>query len=338
MTHVTVVVGAQYGSEGKGAICGFLGKKMDENDMAVRVAGPNAGHTAYDRAGVEWKLRSVPVAAATSPDCRLHLAAGSEIDLQVLFSELRELDHAGHRATDRLTIHPSATILQPRHQAHEKLSGLVGAIGSTGKGIGAARADRIMRQADTAVTVASLAPFMQIPDYSLFNQVVVEGTQGYGLGLHTEHYPQVTSSDCRAIDFLAMAGISPWSLDITSFDVKLVARVYPIRVAGNSGPLKGETTWQALGLAEEHTTVTNKVRRVGAWDETLVKEAIQANGGGSYHPGVTLCLTMLDQIFPDVRDQTKITDPALAFVEGLEDALDTSIELVGTGPSTVVEL
>lgn len=338
MTHVTVVVGAQFGSEGKGAICAHLGKDMGSNDVAVRVAGPNAGHTAYDSDGVEWKLRAVPVAAVTSPDCRLHIAAGSEIDPGVLDREIRQLQNAGHNVTDRLTIHPSATILTDRHQSVERESGLVGAIGSTGKGIGAARADRIMRQAATARAIPYLEPHMQVPDFSLFQNVVVEGTQGYGLGLHTEYYPQVTSSDCRAIDFLAMAGISPWSLDITSFHVRLVARVYPIRVAGNSGPLNDETTWADLGLPEEHTTVTHKVRRVGKWDEGLVKQAIKANGGGSYHPQVTLALTMLDQMYPEIRDQTKLTDPALAFVEDIEDDLETSIELVGTGPQTVVEL
>ncbi len=338
MTHVTVVVGAQFGSEGKGAICGFLGKKMHASDLAVRVAGPNAGHTAYDADHRAWKLRAVPVAAVTSPDCRLHIAAGSEIDLEVLHDELTSLDKAGHNASDRLTVHPSATILTRRHQALEAASGLVGAIGSTGKGIGAARADRIMRQASTADTVPLLEPLIQIPEYSLFNDIVVEGTQGYGLGLHTEYYPQVTSSDCRAIDFLAMAGISPWSLDVTQFRVILVARVHPIRVAGNSGPLKDETTWEAMGLPEEHTTVTNKVRRVGRWDEQLVKDAIHANGGGSFHPGVTLALTMLDQLYPNQRDHTELSNEALAFVEGMESDLGISIELVGTGPETVVEL
>jgi adenylosuccinate synthase len=339
MTNVTVVVGAQFGSEGKGAIVGHLSKAMSERDLVVRVAGPNAGHTAYDPQGREWKLRAVPVAAVTNQHCQLHIAAGSEIDLTVLFDELAELDAAGHRASDRLSIHPSATILEARHINAEQAAGLVGRVGSTGKGIGAARADRIMRRAATADSTGLLASFISADgplELDDLDDVIIEGTQGYGLGLHTNFYPQVTSSDCRAIDFLAMAGISPWAENIR-LDVVLVARVYPIRVAGNSGPLKGETTWDKLDLPEERTTVTKKIRRVGAWDQALVEDAIQANGGGRFHPDVKMALTMLDQLHPEMRDEKELLPASEAYVNDLEDSLSCYITLVGTGPNTVVE-
>jgi adenylosuccinate synthase len=342
-TQVDVVCGAQFGSEGKGAIAAHLTRNYDQHGLAIRVAGPNAGHTAYDASGREWKLRTVPVAAVTSK-CHLYIAPGSEIDPEVLFSELAELDEAGHDATKRLSIHPSATMLEVGHKHREAQAGLVGRVGSTGKGIGAARADRIMRVASTWGQFADDIGRQELtlpidrgaPQWEVYDQILVEGTQGYGLGLHTEFYPQVTSSDCRAVDFLAMAGISPWARDIR-LTVHLVARVYPIRVAGNSGPLLGETTWGDLGLPEERTTVTNKIRRVGEWDEQLVRDAIRANGGGDFHPDVHLALTMLDQKFPDLRDQTELTEEAETYLEGLEDSLGSYILLVGTGPNTVVE-
>lgn len=340
MRNVTVVVGAQFGSEGKGAVAGFLGKQMFGPDVAIRVAGPNAGHTAYDKTGREWKLRAVPVAAVTSSNCQLHIAAGSEIDIPVLQSELDALDDAGFRATERLTIHPSATILEQRHQRQEAERGIVGRIGSTGKGIGAARAERIWRTASTAVNyfpnhmLSEPGPF----DLDGAGDVLVEGTQGYGLGLHTKYYPYVTSSDCRAVDFLAMAGISPWDHRILDLQVILVARVFPIRVAGDSGPLVGETSWADLGLPEERTTVTNKVRRVGQWDQELVQEAIRANGGGNWNPRIQLAITMLDQLYPEQRDRTDLDDKPLDFIRILEDSLATHVTLVGTGPDTMAEL
>ena len=60
--------------------------------------------------------------------------------------------------------------------------------------------------------------------------------------------------------------------------VLLVARTYPIRVAGNSGPLKNELTWEEISRrvgkqVMERTTVTNKIRRVGEWDEELLDNA-----------------------------------------------------------------
>lgn len=352
MSNVTVVVGGQFGSEGKGAVVGFLARDAGPETTVIRVAGPNAGHTAYDEKGVEWKLRAVPVAAVTSRYCQLHIAAGSEVDPIVLADEVTRLDDAGFGVSDRLTVHPAATILLPDHIATEGMQGIVGRIGSTGKGIGAARADRIMRNASTAIdlydkrksdrkgVLSTDGPF----DFMGAEHVIIEGTQGYGLGLHTRQYPQVTSSDCRAIDFLGMAGISPWSLDVADFRVIVVARVYPIRVAGNSGPLKGETSWAELGLPEERTTVTNKVRRVGAWDEELLMEAIEANGGGAWNTDVTLALTMVDQKFPEIRDVTntdKMTEEheaARAWLTEIQDNLETDIRLIGTGPNSMMEI
>lgn len=343
MTQVTVVVGGQYGSEGKGAVAGFLGRNMSTRDMAIRVAGPNAGHTVYDSKGKEWKLRAVPVAAVTSRTCQLHIAAGSEIDLEVLLQEIHDLDQAGHQVTERLSVHPSATILEFRHRRFEGESGIVDRIGSTGKGIGAARAERIMRTAEVAEYVTGvLGPFLTEPgplDLDGLHHVVVEGTQGYGLGLHTKQYPQVTSSDCRAIDFLGMAGIAPWSDRVSPLEILVVARTYPIRVAGNSGPLLGETTWDGLGLPEERTTVTNKVRRVGAWDSGLLHEAIQANGGGSWNSTVKLAITMLDQLFPEVAGKTEEWgDEAVSWLLKVQDDMETDIAYVGTGPQTLTEV
>lgn len=351
MTELTVVVGAQFGSEGKGAIAAHLTQNYGPDDVAIRVAGPNAGHTAYDSQGREWKLRCIPVAAVTSTDCQLYLAPGSEIDLEVLWAEIRMLEEAGHNVTDRIRIHPSATILLERNINKERSAGLVNRIGSTGKGIGAARAERIMRTAPTWDDFVKdsawwdLDKRLRATDLTLqhefawqaFENILIEGTQGYGLGLHTQFYPQTTSSDCRAIDFMAMAGISPWASGLRT-TIYLVARTFPIRVAGNSGPLEGETSWDRLGLPEERTTVTNKVRRVGAWDEQLVVDAIRANGGGEYHPDVKIALTMVDQLFPEVRDQTDLTEEALLHVNKVQRRLRTYVDMVGTGPQTVVEL
>jgi adenylosuccinate synthase len=98
-----------------------------------------------------------------------------------------------------------------------------------------------------------------------------------------------------------MAGISPWDSAVTEFEVWVVFRTRPIRVAGPSGPLPGETTWDALGLQPEYTTVTGNLRRVGAWDAERAAAAVRDNGGA---PVVRLAFTMLDQAFPEVAGET----------------------------------
>ena len=64
----------------------------------------------------------------------------------------------------------------------------------------------------------------------------------------------------------------------------MVLRSYPIRVAGDSGPLPNETTWEDIAKSagmtadiREYTTVTKKLRRVGNFDAELVRRAIDVN-------------------------------------------------------------
>jgi adenylosuccinate synthase len=348
--QIVAVVGAQYGSEGKGAVAARLGRGYGEGDAFVRVAGPNAGHTAYDFAGNKFAFRQLPVACVVNPAAAIYIAAGSEIEPEVLFAEIDCAEQLGHEVRSRLYIDAQATVIEDKHKFEEDSSKLVAKLGSTGKGIGAARADRIMRRAklwgDTEwaegpglITVDGSDRML---NYTLHNggTVMIEGTQGYGLGLHAGHYPQCTSSDTRAIDFLSMAGVNPWGHSVR---VVLATRVYPIRVAGNSGPLAGETTWAELGLPEERTTVTQKVRRVGAWDPELVRKAVQANG-----PEVSeIALTMLDQLDPTVTDYNGgITLDDLAFhspdaadfIRQVEKETGSKVTMAGTSPTTMIEL
>jgi adenylosuccinate synthase len=175
-------------------------------------------------------------------------------------------------------------------------------------------------------------------------QVVIEGVQGYGLGLHAGHYPQSTTSDSTAIDFLSAAGLSPWVTD--GLAVLVVAREYPIRVAGNSGPLANETTWGKLGLPEERTTVTQKVRRVGAWDPDLINNAVQANGGP---PIAVVVLTMVDQKFPhlrevqsvdwhDLEEQIGARHPVWQHLKNVERDAGTTVVGFTTSPTTIAWL
>lgn len=363
--NLTVVVGGQYGSEAKGhvtkrVIKNYLDQAKWLKDVSpvvvnIRVAGPNAGHSAMDADGKMWALRQVPVGVVINrANILLHIAPGSEIDLDVLLQEIDETQEAGLNTAARLTIDPEATLIGLAHKQIESDANLVGKIGSTGKGIGAARAERIMRRAkrlvddpvamkkleNRGVKVTPLNLRMikrEVDRIRGYAEIVIEGTQGYGLGLHAGHYPQCTSSNCRAIDFLSMAGITPWDPAINLLRVIVVARVFPIRVAGNSGPLKNETTWEALGLPEELTTVTKKVRRVGNWDPDLVRKAVIENGG---KPIVGLAITMVDQRWPEAKGTTTVR----GFPGGVREWLTNEVErrskapvlLATTGPDTGV--
>lgn len=377
MGKLTVVVGGQYGSEAKGAVTAWLAKtNKDEPTAVIRVAGPNAGHTAYDATGRAWALRQVPVGLVANLEAVGIIADGSEVDLPVLLDEIHQLERGGIPVRQRLAISRHVTLLTDEHHDRETGDGISKRIGSTGKGIGAARADRIMRTADTYNTVKAqgltleefyrenydaatheLLDKLKLDFDDLFVEgdistylreiavmgfhLIIEGTQGYGLGLHRPEYPQVTSSDTRAIDFCAMAGINPWDPGVDEFEVFVVVRAFPIRVAGNSGPLKDETTWEELGLPEEQTTVTKKVRRVGGWDQVLFDQAVAANGGPRR---VRVAYTMADQEVSELKGlQGNANDLMPSLTETQIGALGKVIEktrglvtYIGTGPNSQV--
>ena len=188
----------------------------------------------------------------------------------------------------RLSIDEEAVIITPECKAVEKASGLISAIGSTGSGTGAAVAARIQRTGVTfAKDIPALRPFIAdvagILRHSLNKKerIVIEGTQGFGLSpLHSRMFPKVTSRDTTAGAFVAEVGLSPLDVD----DIALVLRAFPIRVAGDSGPLAHEISWEDItregghsSPIHEYTTVTKKLRRVGRFDPEIVKRAIAIN-------------------------------------------------------------
>lgn len=353
------IVGGQFGSEAKGHVAAQLAthyRDREAKTLLVRVGGSNAGHSAVADDGVVWALRQIPAAAVIDRNAKLIIAQGSEISPDVLISEVNALNAAGYKVSERLYIDPSATIVDQHHVERETGSDLNARVGSTAKGIGAARADRIMRTATTAADhdvisawCANTARMIRLAHYDQVEaNVIVEGTQGYGLGMHTGHYPQTTSGDCRNVDLLAQIGFIPLdparSRDIHTW---IVFRTYPIRVAGNSGTLLNELTWEQLAdrtngyIKPERTTVTKKIRRIGEWDGQLANDAMMANGGAnsSIHP----CLMFTDYLEPLLHGSTDIQmlfsglyPTAEREVQLRATDIGGAIAMYGTGQSTAM--
>jgi adenylosuccinate synthase len=321
------------------------------NCIGVRIGGPNAGHTVVDNTGTHWAFRHLPVAAIADPQAPLVLAAGSEIDPAVLAHEVEQVEAVGIEVQSRLFIDRHATWLEQRHIDEETASSL-DTTGSTKKGIGAARADRIWRKARRIIECDDLPGQVSADATDLIRSsaaihgrdILIEGTQGYGLGVHTDWYPHTTSGDCRAIDCLAQAGLLPGPDG--EVEVWLVFRTYPIRIAGTSGDMAEETSWDDLNRSSggyvkpELTTVTKKTRRVGLWDTELALAAVEANGGHGQH--MHPCLMFTDYWQPDLAGVTrmeqftsKVTDETIDSISRVESEIG-AIHMFGTGPDTVV--
>jgi adenylosuccinate synthase len=145
MGHVpaTVIVGAQWGDEGKGKIVDLLAQ---ESDLVCRYqGGPNAGHTIVVD-GETFKIRAIPsgiVGGVASA-----IGAGCVIDPQVLIDELDELEGRGRRTDGLVFVSGNAHLIMPWHVAldgaRERRLGKL-QIGTTRRGIGPAYADKATR-------------------------------------------------------------------------------------------------------------------------------------------------------------------------------------------------
>lgn len=300
VNQIDVVVGGQYGSEGKGAVAGAMVDQF-QYDVLIRVAGPNAGHSTVGLDGRKYAFRQIPAAGVRNHEACLYIAPGSEVDLEVLRDEIDVMRQANIPVDDRLFISPEATILEEHHHQQEADDVGFGKEGSTRKGVGAARCGRVMRRARLARDLFGELTKMgaTVDEPRDFASGMIEGTQGYWLGTHAGLYPFCTSSDCRAIDFLAMSGCT-WNQAICM----VVMRSFPIRIAGNSGPLESETTWEELRLEPEITTVTKKVRRVGHWEPGRVRQALAANRIGRNLPYVAM--TFMDYLASAEETQIRL--------------------------------
>lgn len=327
---VTVVVGGQYGSEGKGKVAHYLAKEMGAS-VAIRCGGPNSGHTVIDTNRKALIFQQLPTASIL-PDVVSVLCAGSYIDLDILRSEI---SISGLDPT-RLFIDPNALIITQEIKEKEQKGDLISSIGSTGSGTGEAVLSRIKRDPNIlfARDIRELDSY--IHDTKSFlrsrldrnERIIVEGTQGYGLSLlHSEYYPYVTSRDTTAAGFIAEAGLSPLDVD----DVVLTIRAFPIRVAGNSGPLIDEIDWQRVTIEgghrhkiQETTSVTKRIRRVARFDAEVVRKAIEVN------MPTKIVLNHLDYLCSaNIKNQEKVIK---VFISKTEKLIKESIEYLGFGP------
>lgn len=339
---VSIVVGGQFGSEGKGKVALEIARRSREPVTVVRVGGPNSGHTAYDKNGKKHVLRQLP-AGCIDRDVEVVLPAGSYVDPDVLRSEIQQLNYPQHRI--RVSHH--ARIITVQHKQWEKEAGLEGAIGSTGSGVGAAVMASVARGAANfalksfeAADHPDMEPFLCDTSCHLRwllergNRVILEGTQGFGLSLlEGGYWPKATSRSTTASGALSEAGLSPLDVD----DVTMVIRSYPIRVAGNSGPLVNETTWEKIAMkAERHddireyTTVTGRLRRVGNFDPALVRRAIAAN-----RP-TRLVLNHVDYVgHQRYLDDTE--SDVCRFIQQVEEDIGQMVNWLGFSRSAVLE-
>jgi len=277
----SVLIDGQFGSTGKGLLAAYLAEQPQNHiDIATTNASANAGHwTKYADDREDFCCFHLPTFGIVQEDCQIYINAGAIINVDMLLKEMDE----HNIGPERLTIHPNAAIITDQDIEDESnIDSSTTRISSTRKGVGSALARKVWRSAELAGQNDRLKEFIDVIDLNwAMNggaRVSVEVPQGYGLSVNGPFYPYCTSRNCTVSQGLADAGIHPSFLG----EVAMSVRTFPIRVGsipnlGYSGdvyPDQHETSFEDLGVEEELTTVTKRVRRIFTWSDLQFKEAL----------------------------------------------------------------
>lgn len=138
----TVIIGAQWGDEGKGKIIDYL---AGNSQLIVRFnGGNNAGHTVVNKFG-KFAMHLIP-SGIFNKKAKAIIANGVVLDLEVLISEIEMLQKSGVNLKGRLLISPRCHIIMPYHKLLDKLYEEAkgnAKTGTTGRGIGPVYSDKV---------------------------------------------------------------------------------------------------------------------------------------------------------------------------------------------------
>src|SRR5881398_2494827 len=141
-SRVIVVVGAQWGDEGKGKLVDVLAERAD---WVVRYqGGANAGHT-VDLGDRSFVLHQIP-SGILHPGVRCAIGNGVVLDPETLFTEIDELVADGIDVEGRLYVSDRAHLVLPYHKLVDGESSHSQSLGTTGRGIGPAYEDKVARR------------------------------------------------------------------------------------------------------------------------------------------------------------------------------------------------
>ena len=268
---VDVVLGLQYGDEGKGKVTHYLANR-DNYDYVLRFnGGGNAGHTIYHN-GKKIITHHIPsgvlhgIPSIIGPNCVLNPRA--------FFAEIEELENAGIDCRHLIKIaHNCHVITQEHVQAEHKES----RVGTTRTGNGPAYTSKYNRTGTTAVEVEELkdyvidffATVLDKPDL----KILAEGAQGFGLDIDFGDYPYVTSSHVT-LGGVLLCGFSPKSIR----HVYGVAKVYETYVGAKEfQDYENHNLAMIADVGQEYGATTGRLRKVNYLSEETLYKSIKVN-------------------------------------------------------------
>ncbi len=319
-----IVVGIQWGDEGKGKMIDLLSLKAQ---VIVRAqGGNNAGHTIIVN-GEEYRFHLIPSGILYS-HAKCYISGGTAIDPAVLLKEMEGLTSRGISLEGRLYLSPYAHVIFPYHQEldklHEEQKG-AHAIGTTGRGIGPCyvdRADRVgirmcelvrkdilkeklkfivsMKSNEIKIDFEKLytqyvslgeklAPFVSDVELAV-SEALDSGKNVLFEGAHGTFLDTTfgTYPYVTSSSTIASGVCAGAGIGPTKIDHTLaVVKAYTTRVGNGPMPTEADLSLDHH-VAREIGTTTGRKRRMGWFDAVLVRQGVRLNGASS------LAITKLD--------------------------------------------
>ena len=299
-----VIIGAQWGDEGKGKIVDYL---AEDAKYVVRYSGgPNAGHTIVVD-GKQFALHQVP-SGILYKDKTVFLGSGMVIDPEALFDELKMLKDNGIDWEGRVFISDRAQLILPKYRTMDKERDAQRKrpIGTTGRGMGIAYAEKAHRDGvrladlDWAEKMAEfdgedLEYINRYKDQLLSmrvdlvakmhefkkNNILFEGAQGAMLDIDSGTYPYVSSGTSCAAGACTGSGIGPHEID----RILGVFKAYQTRVGNGPMPTEfneadeseSELCRYVRDTGREYGVTTGRARRCGYLDLVALRYACRFN-------------------------------------------------------------
>jgi adenylosuccinate synthase len=308
MGRNVVVVGTQWGDEGKGKVVDWL---TDHAQAVVRFqGGHNAGHTLVI-GGRKTVLHLIP-SGILRKGVACCIGNGVVVSPRALLDECATLEQAGVDVGARLTISEACPLILPHHAAldlarrairmqdlfhRERFAAKLGEVLDYHNFVlrqyfGADAVDFQRTLEQTLALADRIKPMVGDVPRRLFeaqragHNLLFEGAQGTLLDVDHGTYPYVTSSNCVAGAAAAGSGVGPAALHY----VLGITKAYTTRVGSGPFPteLEDDIGRQIATRGNEFGATTGRPRRCGWFDAAALKRSIQINGVSG------LCVTKLD--------------------------------------------
>ena len=289
--YADIVIGLQYGDEGKGKIASSIAQKKHYDLVARYNGGPNAGHSVHLDGDRIVKLHQIPTGVIFKKQS--YIGPGCVLDFNQLDLEREHFQQVmNFDPYDYLTISPQAIVIDTQHKEDDSKYHSINQ-GSTRKGIAPAYASFYNRTAQLANSFSWPSNNKEcIEEITSVNTILLEGAQGWYLNPYQGSYPYTTSSSCHPGAAAATFGFTADAIK----DIIGVAKCYETRsgidpdfqkvINQNNQLIKPDVPTETVNqcyelisqLGQEYGVTTGRKRHIRFLDVNRLINAINQSG------------------------------------------------------------